>query len=100
MTTDRLPKVLLNYKPRWYRNIGRPMARWEDEFSWNRKQSCGLYPWSRRRRTMVTKVTWIFPTLSLRRTEKHKVLHVKWPLLLTDFNQNRYVPTNFIETPQ
>jgi hypothetical protein len=36
MTTDRLPKVLkvlLNYKPRGYRNIGRPMARWEDAFS-------------------------------------------------------------------
>jgi hypothetical protein len=32
MTTDRLPKVLLNYKPRGYRNIGRPMARWEDAF--------------------------------------------------------------------
>jgi hypothetical protein len=26
MTTDRLPEVLLNYKPRGYRNIGRPMA--------------------------------------------------------------------------
>jgi hypothetical protein len=26
MTTDRLPKVLLNYKPRGYRNIGRSMA--------------------------------------------------------------------------
>jgi hypothetical protein len=25
--------VLLNYKPRGYRNIGRPMARWEDAFS-------------------------------------------------------------------
>jgi hypothetical protein len=33
MTTDRLPKVLLNYKPIGYRNIGRPMARWEDAFS-------------------------------------------------------------------
>jgi hypothetical protein len=33
MTTDRLPTVLLNYKPRGYRNIGRPMARWEDAFS-------------------------------------------------------------------
>jgi hypothetical protein len=34
MTTDRLPKVLiLNYKPRGYRNIGRPIARWEDAFS-------------------------------------------------------------------
>jgi hypothetical protein len=32
MTTDRLPKVLLNYKPRGHRNIGRPMARWEDAF--------------------------------------------------------------------
>jgi hypothetical protein len=33
MTTDRLPKVLLNYKPRGCRNIGRPIARWEDAFS-------------------------------------------------------------------
>jgi hypothetical protein len=33
MTTDRLPKTLLNYKPRGYRNIGRPIARWEDAFS-------------------------------------------------------------------
>jgi hypothetical protein len=33
MTTDRLTKILLNYKPRGYRNIGRPMARWEDAFS-------------------------------------------------------------------
>jgi hypothetical protein len=33
MTTDRLQKLLLNYKPRGYRNIGRPMARWEDAFS-------------------------------------------------------------------
>jgi hypothetical protein len=29
MTTDSLPKVLLNYKPRGHRNIGRPIARWE-----------------------------------------------------------------------
>jgi hypothetical protein len=27
ITTDRLPKVLLNYKPRRYRNIGRPIGR-------------------------------------------------------------------------
>jgi hypothetical protein len=47
MTTDRLPKVLLNYKPRGYRNIGRPIARWEDAFSWSLKQAFGLYPWSR-----------------------------------------------------
>jgi hypothetical protein len=33
ITTDRRPKVLLNYKPRGYRNIGRPMSRWEDAFS-------------------------------------------------------------------
>jgi hypothetical protein len=33
MTTDRLPKVLLSYKPRGYRNIGRSMARWKDAFS-------------------------------------------------------------------
>jgi hypothetical protein len=31
MTTDRLPEVLLNYKPRGYRNIGRPIARWEEQ---------------------------------------------------------------------
>jgi hypothetical protein len=50
MATDRLPKVLINYKPRGYRNIGRPIARREDAFSLSRKQACGLYPWSRRRR--------------------------------------------------
>jgi hypothetical protein len=33
ITTDRLPKVSLNYKPRGYRNIGRSMGRWEDAFS-------------------------------------------------------------------
>jgi hypothetical protein len=33
MTTDRLPKVLLNYKPRGYQSIGQPVARWEDGFS-------------------------------------------------------------------
>jgi hypothetical protein len=33
MTTDRLPKVLLNYKPRGYRYIGRSIARSEDAFS-------------------------------------------------------------------
>jgi hypothetical protein len=47
---SRLPKVLLNYKPRGYRNIGRPIARREDAFCWSRKQACGLYPWSRRRK--------------------------------------------------
>jgi hypothetical protein len=30
MTTDRLPKVLLNYKSKGYRNTRRSMARWED----------------------------------------------------------------------
>jgi hypothetical protein len=50
MTTDRLPKALLYYIPRWYRNIERPKARCEDAFSWSRKQDYGLYPWSRRRR--------------------------------------------------
>jgi hypothetical protein len=50
MTTDRLPKVLLNYKPRGFRNIERPMATEEDAFSWSRKQACGLRPWSRRKR--------------------------------------------------
>jgi hypothetical protein len=49
MTTDRLPEVLLNYKPRGYRNIGRPMARWEDAFPWSRKQACGIYPWNIRK---------------------------------------------------
>jgi hypothetical protein len=44
ITADRLPKVLLNYKPTGYRNIGRPMARWEDAFSLSRKRACGLYP--------------------------------------------------------
>jgi hypothetical protein len=44
---NRLPQVLLNYKPRGYRNIGR-CARCEDVFSWSQKQACGLYPWSRR----------------------------------------------------
>jgi hypothetical protein len=33
MATDRFPKVLLNYKSRGYRNIGRPIARWGDAFS-------------------------------------------------------------------
>jgi hypothetical protein len=33
MTTDRLLRVLRNYKPRGYRNIGRPIARWEHAFS-------------------------------------------------------------------
>jgi hypothetical protein len=33
MTKDRLPKVLLNCKPRGYRNIRRLIARWEDAFS-------------------------------------------------------------------
>jgi hypothetical protein len=52
MTTDRLPKVLLNYKPRGYQNIGWPMARWEDAFCWSWKRACSLYPWSRRRRRL------------------------------------------------
>jgi hypothetical protein len=43
MTTDRLPKVLLNYKPRGYLHIVRPMDRLEDTFSRSRKQACGLY---------------------------------------------------------
>jgi hypothetical protein len=34
------------------------MARWEDAFSWSRKEACGLYPWSRRRWNRMT-----FPTL-------------------------------------
>jgi hypothetical protein len=29
MTKDRLPNILLNYKPRGHRNIGWPIARWE-----------------------------------------------------------------------
>jgi hypothetical protein len=52
MTADRLTKVLLNYKSRGYRNIGRPMARWENAFSWSWEQACGLYPWSRIRRNI------------------------------------------------
>jgi ribosomal protein L34 len=30
MTTDTLRKILLNYKPRGYQNIGRPTARWDE----------------------------------------------------------------------
>jgi hypothetical protein len=48
--------------------------------------------------TMVTKVAWGFPIQSLPRTEKHVGLHVKRPLFLSDFNQNRNVSTNFSET--
>jgi hypothetical protein len=33
MTTDRLPKILLKYKPRGHRSIGRQIARWEDILS-------------------------------------------------------------------
>jgi hypothetical protein len=33
MSTDRLPKLLLNYKPRGYRIIGRLIARWEAAYS-------------------------------------------------------------------
>jgi hypothetical protein len=32
MTTDRLPKILLNYNPREHRSIGQPIATWEDIF--------------------------------------------------------------------
>jgi hypothetical protein len=43
MTADRLPKVLLNYKPRGYRNVGRPMARWEDACILLKSET-GLWP--------------------------------------------------------
>jgi hypothetical protein len=33
MTTDRLSKILLNYKPRGQGGIGRPIARWGNVFS-------------------------------------------------------------------
>jgi hypothetical protein len=33
MTTDRLPKILLNYKPRGYGNTGIPIAREDDAIS-------------------------------------------------------------------
>jgi hypothetical protein len=31
MSTDRLPKILLHYKPRGYHSVGRPIARWLEE---------------------------------------------------------------------
>jgi hypothetical protein len=33
ITTDRIQKILLNYKPRGHRGIGHSIARWEDVFS-------------------------------------------------------------------
>jgi hypothetical protein len=32
LTTDMLPKILLNYKPRGEQSIGRPVERWDDIF--------------------------------------------------------------------
>ena len=32
MDDNRLPKKILNYKPKERRNIGRPQTRWEDDF--------------------------------------------------------------------
>jgi hypothetical protein len=29
---NRLPKKILNYKPKERRSIGRPLTRWEDDF--------------------------------------------------------------------
>ena len=32
MDDNRLPKIILNYRPEGRRNIGRPETRWEDDF--------------------------------------------------------------------
>ena len=32
MDNNRLPKNILNYKPKGRRNIGRPQMRWGDDF--------------------------------------------------------------------
>lgn len=48
---------------------------------------------------MVTKVALGFPTQSLRRTETLVRLPVKYPLLLSDTNENPNVSTNFSEIP-
>jgi hypothetical protein len=44
--------------------------------------------------TVVTKVAWRFPA------EMHIGSHVKYPLLLSDFNQNWNVWTRFSKTPE
>jgi hypothetical protein len=64
MATDRLPKVLLNYKPRGYRNIGRPMARWEDALL---KSETGLRPISLKQKKKKKKKKKVLQEL---RTEK------------------------------
>jgi hypothetical protein len=51
MITNRLSIILLNYKHRGHRSIGRPKAWWEDMFSWSRKKVNGLYPLRRRKRS-------------------------------------------------
>jgi hypothetical protein len=43
---------------------------------------------------------WGFPTQSRPHAEKHLGLHVKYLLLVFNFNQNWDVLTNFSETPQ
>jgi hypothetical protein len=50
--------------------------------------------------TMVTKATRIFPTQSLWRSETHVGLHVKCPLLSSDYNEKWNMLTNFRETLQ
>jgi predicted ATPase len=37
--------------------------------------------------TMTTAAAWLFPTQSLRRVDTQVRLHVKFQLLLSDFNQ-------------
>jgi hypothetical protein len=44
MTTDKLPKILVNYKPRGHQGIRQPIARLEDTFSQSQKQAEGLHP--------------------------------------------------------
>ena len=39
MNDNRLPKIILNYKPEGRRNIGRPQTRWGDDL---RKEGTGL----------------------------------------------------------
>ena len=31
MTEDRIPKIIMNYKPKGKRNIGRPLKRWSQQ---------------------------------------------------------------------
>jgi hypothetical protein len=30
MSSDRIPKIILKYQPKWKRNLGRPLKRWKD----------------------------------------------------------------------